>query len=371
VSGSSIGVVVLGMSRSGTSAVAGSLAASGFFAVAEDDSHPNDRANPRGYFESTAIVAANGQVLDELDATWFEPPSIAAQRAAASRAHPRLQAELDALLNLAGDRPLVLKDPRIGVLLELWWPLLAGRLHPVLVIRDPVEVAISLQRRDGMPTPFGLAAWELHTAGLLRALRQRPVTVTHFADLTGTPDAAEHLVTDLKAQIAAPRADALEPGNARLGIDPLLRRNRAGAREHDDHLTRHQAELYAWLAALRPGTRRIDPPAPLIERGHDTARALVAAERARLRTDPERIRALEYALAAAGRERERLRELVRSEQARLTALLEQEQARLTAILRNEQARLEAELEQSMERERELRVELERTRDLAPRFPGGV
>ena len=361
MSGSNIGAVVLGMSRSGTSAVAGSLVAGGFFAVAEADAHPNDAANPRGYFESTSIVAANRQILDELDATWFQPPSIAAQRAAAPGARRRLEAELDVLLEQGGDRPLVLKDPRIGVLLELWWPLLAGRFHPVLVIRDPVEVAISLLRRDAMPTPFGLAAWELHTTGLLRTLQQLPVTVTHFADLTGAPDAAENLLKDLKAQIAAPRAEAIEPGHAGLGVDPLLHRNRAGAREHDDHLTRHQTELYAWLAALPRGTQTIDPPAPLIERGHDNAHALVDAERARLRTDPERIRALEYELAAAAREHERLRALVRSEQARLTALVEDERSRLTAILRNEQARLEAELGQCLERERELRVELERTR----------
>ena len=36
-------------------------------------------------------------------------------------------------------------------MMPLWQPVIEGVLHPVVVIRDPVEIARSLRLRDGTP----------------------------------------------------------------------------------------------------------------------------------------------------------------------------------------------------------------------------
>jgi hypothetical protein len=45
----------------------------------------------------------------------------------------------------AGGAPVVVKDPRIGVLLPLWDDLLRSTLHPVLVVRDPFRASWALR----------------------------------------------------------------------------------------------------------------------------------------------------------------------------------------------------------------------------------
>jgi hypothetical protein len=70
-----VGVVVLGMGRSGTSAVARMFARAGCFAGREDELLPATEANPAGHFEHSRIVMANEWVLAGLGGSWFDPPS--------------------------------------------------------------------------------------------------------------------------------------------------------------------------------------------------------------------------------------------------------------------------------------------------------
>jgi hypothetical protein len=65
----------------------------------------------------------------------------------------------------------------------------------VVVIRDPIESARSLSRRDGTPLPLGLAMWELHMASLLGHLNGRLVTVVPYARLMEEDGLAERIVT--------------------------------------------------------------------------------------------------------------------------------------------------------------------------------
>jgi hypothetical protein len=223
------GVVVLGMGRSGTSAVAGLFAAAGFYPGREVDLFGGDQHNPRGYFEHKDMFRINEEILGELGATWYQPPSAQAQLAARASVSGRLQEVFERLLREGGGAPVVLKDPRIGVMWELWAPVLAGRLHPVMVIRDSLEVGLSLQRRDGTPVPFGLAAWELHMEGLLRDLRGSIVTIAPYAGLARAPDLAGEIVASTVTRLTADRVVRVDPSAASAGFDPKLYRNRPGS----------------------------------------------------------------------------------------------------------------------------------------------
>jgi hypothetical protein len=67
------GVVVLGMGRSGTSAVTRTFVSAAFFAGRDEDLMEATDANPTGHWENLYIRRVNEMVLDRLGGTWFDP----------------------------------------------------------------------------------------------------------------------------------------------------------------------------------------------------------------------------------------------------------------------------------------------------------
>jgi hypothetical protein len=165
----------------------------------------------------------------------------------------RLQAE-------AGDRPLVIKDPRIGVLLDLWAPVIDGLLHPALAVRHPAEIALSLARRDGIPAALALVSWELHTERILGYLHGRRVTVVHYDDLLRRPNAASEFVAATADRLAPPLKRCVDPGVAPSTVFASLRHHDALSLDPAQHLTGRQARLWSFLSGLAAGNQILDVP---------------------------------------------------------------------------------------------------------------
>lgn len=256
-----VGVVVLGMHRSGTSMVTRMLHHAGFHIGREHRIMPPNPANPLGHYENLDIVDANDEALAELGGSWFSPPTC--RGAAADRVAPRLRAALAALLGEAGDRPVAVKDPRIGLLLPLWWPLLRDVLYPVLTVRHPLEVARSLEERDEMPLPMGLAAWEAHMCLVLDTLEGRTVMVAPHRRLLADPRGGVHLVEQVRSRLRPDLAAGVRPEAAADATDTSLHRSTADANDLAAHLTTRQQELWRLLEALPSGEARLSTPADL------------------------------------------------------------------------------------------------------------
>ena len=64
-------LVVLGMLRSGTSALSNVLALIG--AELPRNLMPSSERNPRGYFESQSIFALHEEMIRDIGASWFDP----------------------------------------------------------------------------------------------------------------------------------------------------------------------------------------------------------------------------------------------------------------------------------------------------------
>ncbi len=321
------GTVVLGMGRSGTSSVTRMFASAGFHPGHEDELMGAAESNPTGHWENLRIFRLNERVLAELGGSWFDPPSSAAQRAAREWALPLIEAEVDRLLAQADGRPIVVKDPRIGVMMPLWAEPL-DRLHPVLVVRDPIEVALSLRKRDGTPLPFGLAAWELHMCSLLSHLQGRTVTVAPYEQLIEERELAGLVVEAAAARLHRSLRGGVLPERAGEAFDSELRRNRADGVDRSSHLTGRQAQLWELLGALPAGDQTLEPPAEL-RAASEAALAAVRCETERVADEAEHDRANELA-GALSRERER--------SALLAAELDAERDRAaTALQAHEQA----------------------------------
>ena len=167
----------------------------------------------------------------------------------------------DELLAEAGDgHPLALKDPRIGVLMPLWWPLLENVLHPVLVLRDPLEVALSLERRYQTALPVALAMWELNITRTLVRLNGEVVTIVRYREMVEAGARAGHAVRDASRHLRPEVASAVRPDLASSAFDPQLYRNRAEELAGNGWLDEHQRRLSAYLDSLASGTIRLQAP---------------------------------------------------------------------------------------------------------------
>ncbi len=81
------------------------------------------------------------------------------------------------------------KDPRTTLLLPFWRQVIGRPIACVFCVRHPLEVARSLERRDGLELPVGLALWERYQHRAVAGLTGLPVFVTSYADACRRPEA--------------------------------------------------------------------------------------------------------------------------------------------------------------------------------------
>ncbi len=179
-------IIVLGMHRSGTSIVARLLNMMGCYFAPERMELPATQDNPKGYWERRDIVNLNEEILTHLDLKWdcisqYKPDLFNDELndKFASRAK-------EIILGLDAHRPWMLKDPRLCLLLPFWLPLCELPVC-VYVYRDPIEVAMSLQQREGFNHNVGLALWEKYTLIALKDSQQLPRILVSFHELIANP----------------------------------------------------------------------------------------------------------------------------------------------------------------------------------------
>lgn len=152
------------MHRSGTSALTRVLNLRG--AALPDGLLPANQSNVAGYWEPAAVVTWHDEFLAAAGSAWDDPTELPAG-AFDTPAAERFVAQVSELLrrDLAAAPLVVMKDPRACRLVSLWRRAAAraGReTSMVLIVRHPIEVAASLQRRDGMPISQAWLLWLEH-----------------------------------------------------------------------------------------------------------------------------------------------------------------------------------------------------------------
>jgi glycosyltransferase involved in cell wall biosynthesis len=158
-------IVVLGMHRSGTSALAGVLCGLGAAAPKKTLMGPHP-CNQKGLFEALGLAQAHDEFLAAAGSRWHDWRKFDLQWAH-SQAAAQYSAKIRTVLTEEfGDEPvIVLKDPRICRFVPYTLSLLADlNVSPVAVlpVRNPLEVALSLQRRDNFAVPKSMMLWLRH-----------------------------------------------------------------------------------------------------------------------------------------------------------------------------------------------------------------
>ena len=265
--------LVLGMHRSGTSALANLLALAG--ASLPREVMPADTHNARGYFEPWRIAVFNDRRLAAAGTAWDDPFAALAPPPSDEAAWREEARSLFRSQFGRRRRPL-LKDPRVSVLGELWRPVLEAEglaLRVFIPVRSPLAVAGSLMARDGFSTRKSVMVWCAYMLAAEAMSRDLPRAFVDY----------DALLEDWRPGLAAAEAQLGEPlpaltAAASRKIDAFLtaelRRNTgAGDLSALGEAGERAAGVLAWLAASARG--ETPDRAPL-----DAAAAWLAGEKA-------------------------------------------------------------------------------------------
>ena len=178
-------LLIAGCHRSGTSVLSGVFGQLGF--GLPRTLMPGGKWNEKGYFESKVFEGLHSKILEYIERPVFDfratDPRTDFGRIAEDRAEA-LDRALEHEFNSAYHA--VLKDPRICRLLPMWRAFAETThrsINVVIPLRNPLEVASSLRRRDGFSIPEGLLIWVRETTLAILQSQGLPRTFVLYQDL--------------------------------------------------------------------------------------------------------------------------------------------------------------------------------------------
>lgn len=216
---------VLGMHRSGTSAMAGSIAKLG---VGVDtnlvEAVAND--NPKGYWEPVDVVEINNDILAIFDMHYMDYKSFPEGWEQDSKLDDiRKRIEVWCRSMFSEHALIAVKDPRICRTLPLWNQVLkkidceAKYIH---MVRHPMDVISSLQVRDEkFSASEGLLVWAVHVLDAFSFAKYDQSVVVSYGSLMRSP---VHVLEQVGKvlNIKWPICLAVQGGGIKDFIDPDL-----------------------------------------------------------------------------------------------------------------------------------------------------
>ena len=224
-------IIILGMHRSGTSALTGALEQCGLYL---GDVQRNRGDNPKGWCEPRAVNSLQEDLFRVHGGRWVAPPEQVVWT-------PKHKASRDRFISSFEGQPIWgFKDPRTLFTLDGWLEALPDA-ELVGIYRRPNLVAESLSRRNQLSLRAGLAAWLKFNQRLLRWHRSRPFPLISFDD---HPVPFRRQLAKLTASLGLIQA----PGN-----ETVLRRTvsahvrlASGHFTHGGHGNLHSAGAASW-----------------------------------------------------------------------------------------------------------------------------
>jgi len=268
--------VVLGMHRSGTSALTGCLNLLGM--DLGEMIMPANPDNIHGFFENIDIYAVHERLFSELGHSWDMVGELPKGWLSSDAAHGAA-IELEQILRtqFLGKRIWTIKDPRMCRLMPLWDELFRKlEINPnyILMVRDPVEVAFSLHKRDGMDFNKACLLWAVHNMEAIQSMVQGSHTIVTYDQLLSDPisllkNVSMHFKMDLLGEDPAVYSKIFQ------FVQPRLKHNRtASAAEEDAFDFRPYTHVYRLLQEKQLSTRdaaagELAPPAKDVTGTHE------------------------------------------------------------------------------------------------------
>ncbi len=239
------GIVVLGMHRSGTSLVSEALHRWGAFGRVKE-CLPSDQWNAHGYWEYSPLVDFNDRLLQKVGATWSFPPSPSEDEHLADLAHQPSYRDgaikLLASMQTQNKGKWFWKDPRLSLLLPFWQEIW-GDVHYIICVRDPIEICLSLQKRDDFSFPISILLWQRYMLSVLEWTRNAPTIAILYSNMLQNP--ATECARLSNFLLEAPGPDPSLGSNAEMAkaVDRTLQHCAFARRQSPATLTQNQKEI--------------------------------------------------------------------------------------------------------------------------------
>jgi glycosyltransferase involved in cell wall biosynthesis len=228
-------VFVLGMHRSGTSALTRGLQVLGL-ELGDNLKGPVAADNEKGFFENWALSEINDELLGLNGGAW---DSLFAESSGGDHSDRVNDLKLRAIeiidTHFRGAPYFAFKDPRSCRTLPFWKDVLSKqqiKAHYVIAFRNPLSVAKSLESRNGFTRARAYYLWQLHTLNAVRNTRDEARVFIDYDDVIRDPKA---MLTRVASLIDDPRVAVSEDAFREYAIEFL------------DSKLRHHSQLASHL----------------------------------------------------------------------------------------------------------------------------
>jgi hypothetical protein len=214
--------------------------------------------NPEGFWENKAIRDCNDELLEAAGGAWDNPPALPPIAVDDPRVGHIAEPATAALTALREHDQWGFKDPRT-CLTAAYWLDLEPELRFIICVRHPIDVALSLKRRNQSSYSLGLGLWERYFATVLDQVPAERRIVTHYDTFFSDPEGE-------MARLCA--FAGLEPATPRVRTD--LRHHATDIDLGDAGVSDGVRTLYADLCREAGG-----PPPRLAPRDEGRVRRLI------------------------------------------------------------------------------------------------
>ncbi len=178
----------IGMHRSGTSLTQKILNIIGVPIGPEDKLHKPQKDNPKGFWEQSEIVSINDKILNLFDGSWDNPPKFPDNW---TKLEIINQLKLDAYNvienNFKSYKMWGFKDPRTSLTLPFWQEIIPNMKY-IICVRNPLDVSLSLKKRNNFSIEKGLALWNHYTISAILNTANHQTIFMPYENIMSEPE---------------------------------------------------------------------------------------------------------------------------------------------------------------------------------------